>query len=560
MPLSTAIVAPRATGNPAEPRPARLLGAIDRNPYRSTYGCFDREFWHYRTASFPCGMHQEGVLPLALAFATAFPGNRWQGNPRVKDLAVAGLRFAAQSSHADGSCDDYYPFERALGAAVFTLSAAARACELLHVDAPDILAWLKRRAIWVAAHGESGTLTNHHALAALGLRRVGSLTGMAEFRQQAERALDRVLNWQHAEGWFEEYGGTDPGYQTVTIDCLAKIERLSHAELAADGPSGDARLGLALARAVEFARHFMHPDGTYGGEYGSRGTCVFYPHGCELLAGEHAAAGALADGFLCTLAAQTHARFDDDRMCVHRLGNLIEAFLDWSATTPAAPAPADCPTNGVRWFPGAGLCVRHGQAGGFTAVAAARGGAFKHFAPAGLPATDAGLVLETTRGRIAVSQLHELPADATFDAAANTLTVRRRLHWVRFETMTPVKQLVLHAGMRTLGRRCRTLARRLLQRRLITGRKLAPVDWRRRVEFLSASPAGDGPSLRVTDEIDLLDPRLQIRRLSLATDLQAAYVAAANVHQDSSLAPWTDLAEHVAELNSARHLTMTREY
>ena len=104
----------------------RLLGAIDRNPYRRTYGCLDRQFWHYRTAAFPSEMYQEGALPLALVYATMLPGNRWYGNPRLRELAVAAIRFAAESSHADGSCDDYYPFARAFGAAVFSLQATAR--------------------------------------------------------------------------------------------------------------------------------------------------------------------------------------------------------------------------------------------------------------------------------------------------------------------------------------------------------------------------------------------------------------------------------------------------
>ena len=72
----------------------RLLGAIDRNPFRATHGCLDRQYWHYRTSSFPSEMYQEGVLPLALVFATDLPGNRWRGNARVRELAVAGIRFA----------------------------------------------------------------------------------------------------------------------------------------------------------------------------------------------------------------------------------------------------------------------------------------------------------------------------------------------------------------------------------------------------------------------------------------------------------------------------------
>src|SRR6186997_2664589 len=94
----------------------RLLGNIDRNPYRPTYGCLDRQFWHYRTADFPSEMYQEGVLPLALAYTHDLPGNRWHAEPRLRELAIAALRFSARYAHRDGSCDDYYPYERALGA------------------------------------------------------------------------------------------------------------------------------------------------------------------------------------------------------------------------------------------------------------------------------------------------------------------------------------------------------------------------------------------------------------------------------------------------------------
>ena len=53
-----------------------------------------------------------------------------------------------------------------------------------------------------------------------------------------------------------------------------------------------------LVKAVEFAWYFMHPDGSYGGEYGSRNTYHFYPHGFELMAPHTEKAGQIADRFL----------------------------------------------------------------------------------------------------------------------------------------------------------------------------------------------------------------------------------------------------------------------
>lgn len=553
----------------------RLLGAIDRNPFRPTYGCLDRQYWHYRTSSFPSEMYQEGILALALVCATELPGNRWYQEPRARELAVAGIRFAARSSRPDGSCDDYYPFERALGAAVFSLQAAAKAYQLLGLDDPELVAWFRRRARWLMTNDESGRLANHHALAALGLLRVAQITGDPQYRQAADARIDMLLGWQSEEGWFEEYGGADPGYQTVTIDALAKCRQLT----------GDPRLNEPLRRAAAFARLFLHPDHSYAGEYGSRGTYHFYPHGMELLASGSAAAADLADGFLHSLAAGKQGFFGDDRLFAHRLANLIEAYLDWSPTRPA-PEPVSSEPR-TTYFPQAQILVRR-RGDEHTVVSAARGGVFKHFARGRKPITDAGLILQTTDGRIAVSQWHELGRRIDFHppparpgikneeghthelpllspqhspgGVGGALVVSGPLYWCRFETATPLAQAMFHTGMWLVGRWCRTLVRRALQRRLITGRKRCGVHLTRRFEFLPESQAGDGPVLRVTDTIELTSPRLRVRRMAFGTDHQAAYVAASGVYQEAVLQPWTDLAETVEELNARRRVVIVREF
>jgi hypothetical protein len=559
----------------------RLLGSVDRNPFRATHGSFDRQFWHYRTAAFPSEMYQEAVLPLALIYCHKMPGNRWHRTPRLREWIVGGLQFSANAAHVDGSCDDYYPYERALGAAVFSLNAAAEACRLLAINDRTIIESLRKRAAWIIEHGESGTLTNHHALAALALERVARLTGDERFRVASRRKLGQVLGWQSDEGWFVEYGGADPGYQTVTIDCLAKLRALT----------GDTMLDEPLNRAVIFARRFLHPDSSYGGEYGSRGTYHFYPHGFELLAHRSAAAADLADGFLASLGSGRQAHFSDDRMYVHRLGNLLEAYLDWSPDRPESATQTGDHTlarsasegHGIsnmasgtlacasgwcdtvtqfspEYLPHAQLLVdrtptRH------TIVSAARGGVVKHFVDDRLLTTDTGLVLETVDGRIAASQLHDLTRDIERGDAETkpdtraAITITGPLNYTKFETATPLKQAVLHLGMITVGRWCRDLVRRVLQRRVITGRRACPITLSRTIELLAGTP-----SLRITDRITLDDPRLQIRRMSVSSDLESAYVAASGVYQDSVLQSWTKLDEHVAALNRNRRVTVVRQW
>jgi hypothetical protein len=271
-------------------------------------------------------------------------------------------------------------------------------------------------------------------------------------------------------------------------------------------------------------------------------------------------------------------------MYTHRLGNLIEAYRDWSPERPASKPAEDA----ISFLPQAGMLVRR-DAAAHTIVSAARGGVFKHFALGLEPITDAGLIVELADGRIAVSQWHEPPArvrrqaaeataagrpalstDAKGAEGGITFTVKRPLHFVRFETATPLKQALFHAGMWTLGRFGRTMIRKILQRRLITGRHEAPLRLTRRFELLGngasrplrvhAQGVPSRPTLRVTDVIELTSPAATVRRMSFGSDHEAAYVAASGVYQEGVLQPWSDLARFVAELNRRRQVTISREW
>jgi hypothetical protein len=530
----------------------RLLASIDKNSFGPSYGCCDRQYWHYRTAAFPSEMYQEAALPLAILYSQRLPGNRWYGEARVAEAAVAAIRFSAVAAHKDGSCDDYYPYERALGAAVFSLQAQAAAYRWLGLDDPKLIRFLERRAEWIAANEESGQLANHHALAALALWRTYKLTGSRTLREAALERIERVLAWQSTEGWFNEYGGADPGYQSVTIDALAQLRR----------EAGLTNLDEPLRRAVEFARCFLHPDDGYGGEYGSRGTRHCYPLGWELLATNDANAAELAEGALRSMARGTAACFDDDRMYVHRLASLLEAYQNWSPTKPLRAEVATAAVE-VRDFPGAGM-QRLDDADRSIIVSTARGGVFHAFHrhdDAVHSHVDAGLVAEFSDGRVAVSQTHD--ATQTVDRRASTalapwdFTLSRPLRWVRFERVTPLKQITLHATMITVGRWARTAIRKLLQQRTISSGGASPIQFTRRLQYVYGL-RGES-RFTVTDVVELTDPRVQVKRLAYATDLQAAYTAAAHVYQAASLQPWTDLPHFVPQLNRERRITIVRE-
>ena len=102
----------------------RMISLLDRRPWSPTYGCFDREYWHYKTLiEFPRANFQAAVWGLALLYKTPFPGNEFAGNPQVLDWIHAALKFWAGMRHADGSLDEWYRNERSFCVTAYTAAA-----------------------------------------------------------------------------------------------------------------------------------------------------------------------------------------------------------------------------------------------------------------------------------------------------------------------------------------------------------------------------------------------------------------------------------------------------
>src|SRR5690606_37219059 len=72
--------------------------------------------------------------------------------------------------------------------------------------------------------------------------------------------------------------------------------------------------------------------GSYAGEYGSRNTYHFYPHGFEVMAPHNQRAAQVADHFLTqSLPRRTRYYNDDDRMAAHYLYDWMQAYIDFSS-------------------------------------------------------------------------------------------------------------------------------------------------------------------------------------------------------------------------------------
>jgi len=515
-----------------------ILGMLDRNPLSPTYGCFDRSYWHYKTSGFPSGMYQEFVLPLALLYRYRFPGGElYRGRSRIQELIVAGINYARRSCRKDGSCDDYFPYERALGAAAFSLYATTESYLLLGLRDPDMVDFFCRRAFWLMDYQESGQLANHHALSVLALYNVYRITLDSRYRSGARRRLEQLLQWQTEEGWFPEYEGCDPGYLTATIDFLAKYYKESQ-DLAVLEP---------LEHAVRFASQFMHPDGSYGGAYGSRNTSLFFPHGFELMAGSLPEACQVADLYLIRgIQEDRRVHLDDDRLCGHLTYNHLQAYLDFWA---GPRGNCSAKTSGSRYWKGARLYVhqdekRHGV------ISAAKGGVIRLYVDGKTTCADSGIIIRLANGATLVSHFID---DYEVRVSNEGIEVGGHFGKCTYRLPTVLSLAMFHLGMLTVGRWGSNAVRRVLQRFLITGKRQDPMKFKRSILF--------GGQVVLVDEIwrdSRRDSGRNVKEMYAGTDHTSIYVAASQSYQESCLLPWVDYAEFREELNREGYVRIER--
>lgn len=512
-----------------------ILTLLDRNRHSPTYGCFDRNYWHYRIIDFPSGMAQEFALPLALAHSLNIPGNPYYQQASIKEWVEAGILYAAKSAHADGSCDDYFPFERAGGAVAFSLLACLDAYRIVEVDNSVALAFFEKRADWLASHQESGRLSNHQALIALCLELTGQALGSNRWKKSATERLSQVLSWQTDEGWFWEYEGCDPGYLTLTISILARIDQIN--------PSPE--LTKALKAAVTFAAYFIHPDGSFGGEYGSRNTYNFFPHGFELVGWKIPEALTINDLFLEGLREGRGPCYADDHIIGHHTWNYLLAWQDFD---PDRPEPQNI-SQGRTYFPIAKLLVE--RRGDTTLYAALnKGGVFKAFCGDKQVGSDTQFSVQTTESPVRNAVGH-LVDDYTLHFDDDVITVDGSLGWAKQTRMTTFNLIGLRGVMYTVGRFFPNLIRRLLQRMLITGKRTAPYTFKR--SFVWKDDA-----LTVGDELSA-ESWDNVAGVALGVDQTSIYVVMSRTFQTAQMQPWQDLTGQAQILKSGESLKLTRK-
>ena len=483
----------------------RVLSRLDREQDGPSAGCCDRTFWAWKFTDFPGARFQEAVCVLSFVYATDLPGNPYRGSRNLLEWIHMALEYWASIQYADGSFDEAYPNEQSLAATAFTTFYVAEALSFLGPElsgqtAKTIHQSMRRAGQWLVQNDEThGFLSNHLAAASAALHHVFLATGDARFRERSAYFLRRIVDHQSAEGWYDEYGGADLGYQTHGSFYLARLLQLDPNPLLAE----------SLARAVRFQALFIHPDGSLGGEYTSRNTQTYYPAAFEMLAATNPAAAWIAHTMRPSVGSSSAVgvRAVDAYNLFPMLNNLVFALRACSATDLVAPVPEEPgKDDDFLWFREAGI-ARFRRHAYVAYVGASKGGVLKLFdrRTGRLTYSDCGYVGRQGAGHRVASQ-HFDPG-RTVEVAPGKLALKTSFVRISRPVMKPWTFVGFRMFSLTFGQSA-NLARwlkRTLVNILIYRKRPAGIELQRTIEFhddhVVVRDRLEGPGLAHTSEI-----------------------------------------------------------
>ena len=497
----------------------RLAASIDINPVSAAHGLADRYRWGWRLIDFANGTFQGMCHGLAILLTQdQLPAVLSEEGTEARIRLL--LDGVPRCTRANGSTEESFPYEASFCVTALVAYDVLSCLEIMggRFEAADRTRWLGsiRPLVRFLERVDEGhaVISNHLATAVVALAKWQRATG-EDTSERVGEILEVILRNQSEEGWFREYDGADPGYQSLCTSYLADAFRTD--------PS--LPLGEPLRRSLEFLWYFAHPDGSFGGIYGSRNTRLYYPDGIRRMAALVPEARALDDFMTESALAGTTVMLD-----VIDPPNLVPVFNSYcrAATAEAADQPTrDQPlvparTTGAwrRRFDDAGLYVVN-EAGSYTIVSAHKGGVVHQVAGDGRTLVDAGVAIVSPRGKVYTSQGYDRAV--AVDEREEGFTIEAHFTELSRHLPSPVQFLVLRLLALTLFRSVRlgVVLKRLLVRIAISRGARIRVRLHRRINL--------GAKLEIVDRIDGLPKRW--RRLSFRMPFAAMPMASAGYWQ-----------------------------
>jgi hypothetical protein len=490
----------------------RLLGLLNRNVSSSSYGSFDREFWHYNTVDFSCARKQEAVLTLTLLYLIKHDNNKYYRNYEILTYIQAAMNFWTKIQNKNGSFNEWYPNENSFVVTAFSTYAVSESLLLLKDTVSKdeyklITVSLRKAGDWLIKRNETRVM-NQQTGAAVALLNLYLLTDDNKYMEASKDKISLLEQRQSKEGWFIEYGGPDIGYLSLAIDYLCKYYQKTKDELVKD----------ILSRSLSFMKDFIQPNLVAGGEYTSRNTEYLIPHGFEIFSKINEDAMFVASAVRKTLlTSNSFPHLFDDRYLTYAGYTWLQAYID--ANPDLDNRIDETITNHFNesftiYYDESGLFIINDDHKHFI-VNVKKGGAFRiNDKKTGRTYSDSG-ILASSRGKWYTSGW--LSTKGQGHISGNTITVQGNMWKVPDKTLTTLRYVLLRLFQITFGRSSFIALWMKERLRDILVTKTKPSD----IKYKRVITVGEGSNglLRITDSI-----------LSSKDGISAIYVFAKDTH------------------------------
>lgn len=416
----------------------RILTQACRDVGNPAYGCFDRNWWHYRIRDFASIILQQGgytVLKASEVCDSALITKNF-----AKSIAGGSCRFWNTRACRHGAFEEYYPWEQGYPPLAFSTLAVAKLVAEGVVPETEAHAGLAIAARQLATRFEPKAANQQIAgLAALAwLKKVSpDLVSDEIFANQKRKSLAL----QTDEGWFWEYDGPDIGYLSVTIDCLWDLVDATN----------DTDFRRAADQALKFIFDVAALPRTGLGMLNARNTDYVVPYGiARYLAdgtpGQQAQAASLLEILYADTDSPTHFfKAIDDRYWCHYIGHSVARAIAVLQDRPS-PVAASAPVSDMS-LPTSGFIIQKTPGGAILTLARNKGGCVR-ITHNGQSAFDFGWIVDTGRKQY-VSHWWSLDwtASSASESNSHAWTVAGPLYAHKEASSTPW----MHAALRIMS-------------------------------------------------------------------------------------------------------------
>ena len=439
----------------------RVLSLVSNDSISGSIGIADRRYWAWKTVDFPNASMQ------SLAGGFARISKLKYLHPSFRQIEFS--RIALELIYAigpmvskSGGLAESFPGENSFCVTGQVLSEALDAVNVLNeILSPEQKARcfeiIEPLAKFLLKNNEThGIISNHLATSALAMARWANLTKNDKALARAQQFIQTIIHHSNHEGWYREYFGADPGYQSWALSSLAQIDE--------EAP------GLVDFSLINSGMKFLTPfalrNGSFANGAGVRLTNFLMSIGPELLANKIEEAAFLAKFIRSNIAERHFASLDtvDEPNIapffndVVRSANIFESNLKIDSTFSQ-------PINSE--FHEGGLYVRHSNSCS-AVVSSARGG-WTCFAEVGEPSKIYGEpTFKDLEGNVYISR-----TNSRIEMNINKIIIRGSVQVFTSHSQSVHKLLALRLFMLTFGRwrNPREFLKRLLAKYLIAQNK-----------------------------------------------------------------------------------------